>query len=226
MRVTVHPLNAYDNINIYYEEALAKSGFTNILEYQQIQPKRKKRKRKIIYFNPPYNENVDFNLGKQFIIMIDKFFPKHHKLHKIFDRNTIKLSYSCMPNMKSIINNHNKKILQKDVSNNDICSKNNTKKCNCRNKVNCPLNNECLTEAIVYKATVNTDQETATYIGSCESSFKTRYYNHTKSFNNENYKKETTLSTYIWDLTENDQQYNLKWEIIAKCCRYKCGTNR
>ena len=47
-----------------------------------------------------------------------------------------------------------------------------------------------------------------------------------KSFNNENYKKETTLSTYIWDLKENDQQYNLKWEIIAKCSPYKCGTNR
>ena len=132
-----------------------------------------------------------------------------------------------MPNMKSIINNHNKKILNDDINKNDMCSNNNkNRKCNCRNKLNCPLNNECLTEAIVYKATVQTDQEIATYIGSCESSFKTRYYNHNKSFNNENYKKETKLSNYIWDLKENDQQYTLKWEIIARCSPYKCGTNK
>ena len=57
-------------------------------------------------------------------------------------------------------------------------------------------------------------------------SFKTRFYNHTKSFNNETYKKETKLSTYIWDLKENEEEYKIEWEIVAKCNPYKCGTNK
>ena len=40
-----------------------------------------------------------------------KHFPKDHKLRKIFNCNTIKISYSCMNNTKQIINNHNKCIL-------------------------------------------------------------------------------------------------------------------
>ena len=37
--------------------------------------------------------------------------PQHHKFHKLFNRNKGKISYSCMPNMKSVINAQNKKIL-------------------------------------------------------------------------------------------------------------------
>ncbi len=33
--------------------------------------------------------------------VIDKHFPPNHKLHKIFNRNTVKVSYSCMNNVKS-----------------------------------------------------------------------------------------------------------------------------
>ena len=217
----------FNKIKNTYEEALDKSGFKNKLKFQTIRPKKKNRKRKIIYFNPPYNENVNFNLGKQFINLIDKHFPKDHKFHKIFNRNTIKLSYSCMPNMKTIINNHNKRIMNsEEIKTNENNKTNNEKKCNCRNKLNCPLKEECLTEAIVYKATVKTNQNSAVYLGSCETSFKTRFYNHTKSFNNETYKKETKLSTYIWDLKENEEEYKIEWEIIAKCNPYKCGTNK
>ena len=40
-----------------------------------------------------------------FLNMIDECFPKSHRLHKIFNRNTLKLSYSCMQN---IISSYNK----------------------------------------------------------------------------------------------------------------------
>ena len=33
----------------------------------------------------------------------------------VVNRNTIKLSYSCMPNMKTIINNHNKRIMNSET---------------------------------------------------------------------------------------------------------------
>ena len=42
---------------------------------------------------------------------VDKHFSKDHKLRKIFNRDTIKISYSCMNNTKQIIDNHNKQIL-------------------------------------------------------------------------------------------------------------------
>ena len=34
-----------------------------------------------------------------------------HKLHQIFNRNNVKVSYSCLPNVSNIIQSHNKKIL-------------------------------------------------------------------------------------------------------------------
>ena len=45
-------------------------------------------------------------------ILLDKHFHKNHKLHKIFNQNNVKVSYSCIPNVSSIVNSHNQKILQ------------------------------------------------------------------------------------------------------------------
>ena len=60
---------------------------------------------------PPFSKNVSTNIGHRFLALVDKHFPKDHKLRKIFNRNTIKISYSCMNNTKQIIDNHNKRIL-------------------------------------------------------------------------------------------------------------------
>ena len=51
--------------------------------------------------------NVSTNIGHRFLTLVDKHFPKDHKLRKIFNRNTIKISNSCMNNTKQIIDNHN-----------------------------------------------------------------------------------------------------------------------
>ena len=80
------------------------SGYKTKLQYQQ--PKennqnKKKRKRNIIWFNPPYSKSVKTNIGRIFIRLISKYFPPNHEFIKIFDKNTRKLSYSCMPNIRS-----------------------------------------------------------------------------------------------------------------------------
>ena len=49
--------------------------------------------------------------GRQFLNLVKKHFPRNHKVNKIFNKNKVKVSYSCMPNMKSLINMHNKKIM-------------------------------------------------------------------------------------------------------------------
>ena len=59
---------------------------------------------------PPFSKNVSTNIGHRFLALVDKHFPKDHKLRKIFNRNTIKISYSCMNNTKQVIYNYNKRI--------------------------------------------------------------------------------------------------------------------
>ena len=61
------------------------------------------RKRNIIWFSPPYSKNIKTNVAQKFLRLIGKYFPKSSKLHKIFNRNSNKVSYSCMPNVKSNI---------------------------------------------------------------------------------------------------------------------------
>ena len=98
-----------------YQEALKKSGYNHQITYQKsINNKNKntkRRKTKIIWFNPPYSKNVSTKVGNQFLKLINKHFPRHHKFYKLFNKNNVKVSYNCMPNMKNIINMHNKKII-------------------------------------------------------------------------------------------------------------------
>jgi len=88
------------------QDALYKSGYTYKLEFkppQRAPSQRRNRSRKIIWYNPPYNKNVKSRIGREFLRLIDECFPAGHKLRKIFNRNTLKLSYSCMPNVQQII---------------------------------------------------------------------------------------------------------------------------
>ena len=73
-----------------------------------ISPKNCKRN---IWFNPPFSKNVSKNIGKYFLPLIQKHFPNNHKYHKIFNKNNVKVSYSSMTNIKSVINMHNKKVI-------------------------------------------------------------------------------------------------------------------
>ena len=88
----------------HYEDALRKSGFKSKLPYRDsTAPTNKRmisRKKKIIWFNAPYNQNLSTNIAKIFLKLVDKHFPHTHRLHKIFNRNTIKVSYSCMSNVQ------------------------------------------------------------------------------------------------------------------------------
>ena len=100
-----------------YEDALRKSGFKSKLPYRDsTAPTNKRmisRKRKIVWFNPLYNQNVSTNIAKIFLKLVDKLFPRTHRLHKIFNRNTIKVSYSCMSNVQQLIKKHNNFIQKK-----------------------------------------------------------------------------------------------------------------
>jgi hypothetical protein len=213
-----------------YQEALKESGYDYTLKYnpqpQNTNTSRKRnRQRNITWFNPPYSESVATNVGKNFLTLLDKCFPPGHQLRKILNRNTIKISYSCMPNMKQIISTHNKSTM-KAVKTEEPTQI--TRNCNCRKQQTCPLEGNCLTSEVVYQATVTRQDnlKEETYLGLTENSFKTRFNGHTSSFRNEKQKNATTLSQYIWKLIDISVPYTLKWKVIAHSKPYSTSSKR
>ena len=75
-----------------------------------------------------------------FLQLIDKRFPPANKLYKIFNRNTVKVSYSCTQNTSQIIKGHNKKVTH--------IKRHHQLVCNCRIKTDSPLNGDCRKEDV------------------------------------------------------------------------------
>ena len=138
-------------------------------------------------------------------------------VHCRLNKNTIKLSYSCMGNIKQSIANHNKTILSKEK-----IKEEQIKLCNCRNRTLCPLQGNCLQKGVVYQATVtqtNTMREDI-YIGITENELKTRYNQHTSSFRLSHKSSTTSLSEHIWKLKENNTDHTVTWKILEKAQPY------
>ena len=115
-----------------YQEALEKSEYKFKLKFdpQAKLPSKKKRcrKRDPTYFNPPYASNVRTNIGARFLKLIDKHFPLSNPLSKLINRNTIKMSYRCTPNLARIISGQNAKILSERIPKTEV------RKCSCPKK--------------------------------------------------------------------------------------------
>ena len=215
-----------------YQDALDASGFNYKLKYDpnirnNNGNNRRTRTRKVTWYNPPYSANVETNIGKIFLQMIKELFPPHHKLYKIINKNTVKLSYRCMPNMRRIISQHNNKILNPPQQAQEYT-------CNCRDKSECPLPDQCTIDKVQYKSTVTTEdpQTVETYVGVTATSFKKRFGGHKTSFNNPKYAGDTMLSTHIWNLKKDNINYNMKWSInrqdqpyshVTGVCRFCLG---
>ena len=227
-----------------YQNALKNSGFKSKLQFQKQEnneendntktknkekTKKKTRKRKVIYFNPPFNASVTTNVGKRFLDIVDKHFNKKNKrkdnLQKIFNRNSLKVGYSCTTNFGNMIKNHNKKILQEHFENKQTTSNKKVEKtCNCRKNDTCPVNQNCLCETVVYAALIKeNNSEDAKYIGSTEGPFKQRLYGHKSDQKLEQYKNRTKLSQHIWYKKEKGEPINIQWKIIKKEKKYKSG---
>ncbi len=205
-----------------YEEALKLSGYETTLSYRSENkgPNKQRRRRKILWFNPPYSESVSTNVGREFLNILKRNFPPNHKYHKICNRNTVKVSYSCMSNMGNIIKGHNMSILSPAQK-----LEENTKACNCRKKEQCPLNGQCLVKGIIYQGTISDGDngEKFTYIGQAEGGFKSRYNNHNMSFRNEKYSTRTELSKKHWEIKRKGGSPKTTWEILKLVKTYENG---
>ena len=63
-----------------------------------------------------------------------------------------------MPNMKAIITGHNKKVVEKESSQQ-------SKPCNCKNKDICPLKGSCRQQSVIYQSDISHKNTTESYIG-------------------------------------------------------------
>ena len=142
--------------------------------------------------------------------------PPENPLSRRYNRHTIKLSYSCMPNIGCIIARENKKKLRGTSTQDDANN------CNCRNKAECPVENQCLKTNIVYCATVTCpgNGTTETYTGLSQDSMKERITKHQYDFQTPSKEKSTKLSSYIWGLKSQNLDFQVKWKILARAGAY------
>ena len=138
-----------------------------------------------------YFKIVSTKIGKSFLSLLDLNFPRNHIYNRnhIFNRNKIKVSYSCLQSIKSILNNHNMKVLNSIAEIKESC--------NCRNENSCTLDGKCLTPNIIYEVQIMSNQlnyKQKICIGNAKTDFKHRFNNHTKSFSLEHYK---TTQNYL-----------------------------
>ena len=207
------------NVDIY-QATLKDSGFDGTIIYndQSEQPKNvnieeanqvRKPKRAIISYNPLYSMNVKTNVGKTFFALLQKHFPPTHPMNSIFNKNKIKISYSCCPNRGSILSSHNKHILNSNSTEYG---------CNCSNKNECPLENKCLTLRIVHRADVTNNKtvEHKYYYGISDTPFKERYENHRTSFRHRSHLSASDLSKYYWKLVHNDAVPTIEFSIAKR----------
>ena len=196
-----------------YQQALKNSGYDFELKFEAdvSNGKKKNRSRNVTWFNPPYSANVSTSVGAKFLKIIDSCFPSTHILHKIINRNTVKVSYRCMPNMKAVLSRHNAQVLkQGDEHETDPG-------CNCRGgPATCPLDGQCQVKELVYQATVTrTDTGHAeTYTGLTGGTFKNRYNKHMSDFRIS--ETATMLSKYVWKLRRENSPYKITWKQLAK----------
>ena len=224
-----------------YIEALKNSGFNEDFRYlkQNITTEftkennnyvQKNRKRKIIWFNPPFCKLANIDVGKYFLRLIDKHFKQDNILHKIFNRKTLKISYSCTNNISQIINSHNNKLINKfhnQVNNNNINSK--KIECNCKSQSDCPMNGLCSLDNVVYQAIIYPKEDISDkkyYIGVSSTNFKIRYGNHKYSFSHEHQKNQTALSKHYWGLKNKGLTPDIQWSILKRSSTPKSFDSR
>jgi len=152
-------------------------------------------------------------IGKKILQIVNKCFQPSNKLSKYFNKNTIKISYSCMPNMKHIIDGSNQLKL-KTAHIRTTTTNLNDIQCNCKQPSYCPLNEKCLHKDLIYQTAVTRHDKNSSlsYIGLCLTTFKSRFNNHKASFlHAEKNQQHTTQHTHL-ELKRKQHEIQSKME--------------
>ena len=180
----------------------------------------------MIWFNPPFSLNVSTNIVKKFFSRLGKNFLKMYQLHKLFNRNDIKVIYSSLRNFKSVINVHNKNVLNEQEK---------PSPCICRVKTSCPSKGSCQYKNLVYFCKVLTPdlkQNHPHYIALTEHTFKDRLYKHNASFKYRSKRNSAELNrtqlkrNFIWDKKKETINVDLDRSFLDKAKPYSPATKK
>ena len=200
-----------------FQEALDKAGYTHQLAYEEpAAPKAssRTRTRKVTWFNPPFSQSISTNIGQKFLTLIDTCFPPGHELRKVINRNTVKVSYSTMPNMSQNLNQHNNKVRKGREQPSGGCNGH-------RGGKQCPLPGNCMARGVVYGAEVtNTSTgEKETYTGLTEGTMRDRIAKHEGNCRHR-HQPGTRLSSHVWKLKDQGSPYTISWAILSRASSY------
>ena len=73
---------------------------------------------------------------------------------------------------------------------------------------------------------VTDDSNSTTYTGLTCNTFKQRFYGHRHSFNNRTSERSSTLSSHIWRLKDNNDNYDVKWNIVGRASEFNPVTKK
>ena len=128
--------------------------------------------------------------------MIDKHFKQINIWYKIYNRKTLKISYSSTKIFFKVINEHNNEIIRKhcartnnndnrDSKNNNINNTSWENEWNCKTKIKCPMNGLCNLENAVYQGIIfpkENIKNRKAYIGISSTKWKWGFNNHNIHF--------------------------------------------
>ena len=199
----------FDKAAPYCNSALKASGYREMIQYNPSNSGgcntiARKKKRKIIWFNPPCSKNVHRNISNKFLRLLSKHLPKNYRLYKIFNQNNVKVSY--------IVKWHKQKILS-------IQEETEIRKCNCKVMEEWALQGRCLSQSLVCKAHITNDKDNreAYYIRLTERTFKDRLYKHRNSLPYRNIMNAMELWKYKWNLWDNNiGNAEIEWSILYR----------
>ena len=124
--------------------------------------------------------------------------------------------------MGQVISKHNSKVARQEHGQPTPAG------CNCRGGVaNCPVDGACLTQGVVYQATVTREDNQAkeTYTGLTARPFKSRLYEHRQDFNSRK-REGTTLSKFIWKLKDQNIPHKLEWKLLLRSQSFNPSTKQ
>ena len=129
------------------------------------------------------------------------------------NRDSVKFSYRCLPNMGSYVAKHNSKVLRQENGSKQKIPPS----CNCQKskKKDCPVPGACNQSGVVYKATVTSEggKNIQTYIGLAKK-FKNRYSKHKTSMTAPPPANSTTLSSHFLKQRSAGHQPSISWTFL------------
>ena len=206
-----------------YQVALDTAGYNHKLVYVQPpppppRPSRRRKPRRVTYFNPPFSQSISTNIGQKFLNLLDTCFPPGHELRQVINRNTVKISYSTMPNMAQQLNQHNSKVRMEREPPSGGCNGH-------RGGRQCPLPGDCMAKGVVYGAEVTdlTTGEKETYTGLTDGTVRDRIGKHESNCRHRD-QPGTRLSAHVWKIKDKNHPYSITWQILSRASGYNPTT--